>query len=637
MIVKCEQCQTRFKIPDEKVTDKGVKVRCTKCQHTFRVKREGAVDAAQNIAPGPAPAVDPFARFATGAEPNSSEATRPAFVPSAEKKSGATLAPSFAAQSSLPPQVFHEPTLVRKVPSAAPAKSEPAPFDFSAPAAPGPAPFDFSSLPPPAAAPAAPPPRAPPAVAPKPSSYEPAPFDFSVLDSPPSAPAAAPPRPAPARAEPQPSAYEPQPFDFSALDAPPAPAAPATRAATAAVPTSPFDFAAPAPPAPKPVAKAPPPKPPPAKAPSVSASPAAKAPAVKAAPPPAAAAPMTGLFGAESASDPPSPFDFGPPPPASASSSAPTNVAAAPPAPEPFDFGEQNAPPQASSVSGLPGAGLLGDLGAPDPFGIDVDADMSAEPTDRSNLSGASDDGLAAAPSDRRSLFDMSDVPAPPPEAPAVPQAPPITEVSVPVARIALKRVTADGVPVSAAQAPSSDKRRVARVVLNTLSAAALLGVVVVLTAITVNDGKLDASSFTWARLKAAFSGPAELMTFDISNGLYQTRVGRPVFYVRGEVKNRGAAASRIRVKAEILDGDDLVRSAEGWAGASPSPEDLFGIATADELDKLSQRLVQSAAELPPGEQASFLITFYEYPPELRGFRVKVTAASGAAAETAAR
>ncbi|NPC75606.1 paraquat-inducible protein A, partial [Corallococcus exiguus] len=42
MIVQCEQCQTRFKIPDEKVTEKGVKVRCTKCQNTFRVAREPA-------------------------------------------------------------------------------------------------------------------------------------------------------------------------------------------------------------------------------------------------------------------------------------------------------------------------------------------------------------------------------------------------------------------------------------------------------------------------------------------------------------------------------------------------------------------------------------------------------------------
>ena len=47
MIVKCERCQTRFKIPDEKVTDKGVKVRCTKCQHTFKVVREDSTSAAQ--------------------------------------------------------------------------------------------------------------------------------------------------------------------------------------------------------------------------------------------------------------------------------------------------------------------------------------------------------------------------------------------------------------------------------------------------------------------------------------------------------------------------------------------------------------------------------------------------------------
>src|SRR5688572_192226 len=70
MIVKCDQCQTRFKIPDEKVTEKGVKVRCTKCQHTFRVKRT-ADGTAMVVPPGggptpppPAePTSDPFAAF----------------------------------------------------------------------------------------------------------------------------------------------------------------------------------------------------------------------------------------------------------------------------------------------------------------------------------------------------------------------------------------------------------------------------------------------------------------------------------------------------------------------------------------------------------------------------------------------
>jgi predicted Zn finger-like uncharacterized protein len=86
MIVKCEQCQTRFKIPDDKVTDKGVKVRCTKCSHTFRVTRDmaqpataalPAVPALGATPAAPAPAGDPFARFGAVADPPSAEVTRP--------------------------------------------------------------------------------------------------------------------------------------------------------------------------------------------------------------------------------------------------------------------------------------------------------------------------------------------------------------------------------------------------------------------------------------------------------------------------------------------------------------------------------------------------------------------------------
>lgn len=41
MIIQCEKCQTRFRLDDSRVTDKGVKVRCTKCKHVFRVHKEG--------------------------------------------------------------------------------------------------------------------------------------------------------------------------------------------------------------------------------------------------------------------------------------------------------------------------------------------------------------------------------------------------------------------------------------------------------------------------------------------------------------------------------------------------------------------------------------------------------------------
>jgi len=47
MIIQCEQCQTRFRLDDAKVTDKGVKVRCAKCKHVFSVKREQTETEAQ--------------------------------------------------------------------------------------------------------------------------------------------------------------------------------------------------------------------------------------------------------------------------------------------------------------------------------------------------------------------------------------------------------------------------------------------------------------------------------------------------------------------------------------------------------------------------------------------------------------
>jgi predicted Zn finger-like uncharacterized protein len=77
MIVQCEQCQTRFKIPDEKVTEKGVKVRCTKCQNTFRVAREPApAVSAPPPAPTPSGQADPFQAFGE-APPPTGEVTRP--------------------------------------------------------------------------------------------------------------------------------------------------------------------------------------------------------------------------------------------------------------------------------------------------------------------------------------------------------------------------------------------------------------------------------------------------------------------------------------------------------------------------------------------------------------------------------
>lgn len=40
MIIQCEQCHTKFKLDDSKVTEKGVKVRCAKCKHIFTVHKK---------------------------------------------------------------------------------------------------------------------------------------------------------------------------------------------------------------------------------------------------------------------------------------------------------------------------------------------------------------------------------------------------------------------------------------------------------------------------------------------------------------------------------------------------------------------------------------------------------------------
>src|SRR5437868_555196 len=112
MIVKCEQCQTRFKIPDEKVTDKGVKVRCTKCGHTFRVTRESAASPSGTSTPavpppGAAPSdagFDPFEKFGPAADPPKGHSTRPGFYAEGVE---ATRAP--APPPALPPSPWSAP------------------------------------------------------------------------------------------------------------------------------------------------------------------------------------------------------------------------------------------------------------------------------------------------------------------------------------------------------------------------------------------------------------------------------------------------------------------------------------------------------------------------------------------------
>ncbi|HVP60674.1 MAG TPA: zinc-ribbon domain-containing protein, partial [Myxococcaceae bacterium] len=65
MIIACTQCHTRFKVPDGKVTARGLKVRCSRCGHTFRIYPDSGAEAGADATPAAARprGPDPFPAF----------------------------------------------------------------------------------------------------------------------------------------------------------------------------------------------------------------------------------------------------------------------------------------------------------------------------------------------------------------------------------------------------------------------------------------------------------------------------------------------------------------------------------------------------------------------------------------------
>jgi predicted Zn finger-like uncharacterized protein len=56
VVVQCPTCQSKFRIADEKVTERGVRVRCTSCKNVFPVRKAGA--SSGDSTPGPGSTVD---------------------------------------------------------------------------------------------------------------------------------------------------------------------------------------------------------------------------------------------------------------------------------------------------------------------------------------------------------------------------------------------------------------------------------------------------------------------------------------------------------------------------------------------------------------------------------------------------
>lgn len=536
MIVKCEQCQTRFKIPDDKVSDKGVKVRCTKCGNTFRVTRDMAQPPTGAFAvqppsapPPPGPEVDPFAKFGSTKEPTPQlEATRPGVF-------------------ALGVEMTRMPERRNTSPSA----------------------FDFSSL-----------------VPPKPTTLpsmpaQPAPFDFSAMSAPPApqpVPAASPNRGAFAfPSAPPPAAAAPAAFDFSTLTAPPPPA-------PAASPQ-----------------RAPP-----------SAPPANSTPAFD--------------FSSLGALNPPPPTGF------DAGSFDPLGLPPAPAwnQPPPSAPGPAVSPP--SRPSPAPAGAALVPAHVPEPGTDDFFGGALPGVTDEHPRQLLDIPEEASADEVKSALFDMPVAPVA-----SLPSPTAATEL-VPALAVPVAKAPVSSPSALAAASEQAGRRRTAfGIVINLVIAAVLVAALVVVGSALLNEGKLTRESLSFENLKGTFVSTSTLVASDISSGLYDTKGGRLVFFVRGDVTNTGASATRVSVQADIVEGAKIVRSAKGLAGAVPTAEELFNLVAADDLDKLNAKIINRAVVVEPGTSVPFLITFTEYPPDLKAFRVRVVASADTGGTTAQR
>jgi hypothetical protein len=105
------------------------------------------------------------------------------------------------------------------------------------------------------------------------------------------------------------------------------------------------------------------------------------------------------------------------------------------------------------------------------------------------------------------------------------------------------------------------------------------------------------------------------------------------VLVVRGQVTARDHLDGPVQVEAQLWDDGSLVATAQGAAGATATPEEVYASGTPGEAEALRRALDSRAADgLAAGESAPFLILFPPPAPEMRGRELRVVASAPAGA-----
>jgi predicted Zn finger-like uncharacterized protein len=162
---------------------------------------------------------------------------------------------------------------------------------------------------------------------------------------------------------------------------------------------------------------------------------------------------------------------------------------------------------------------------------------------------------------------------------------------------------------------PPSAKREIVSGALTGLVGAALAVVVVIAVSLT------EEGAGGWLGVIPK----SDVIATKVVSGLYDTASGKPVFYVRGRVENRGHKAhGAVRVVAELLGEAGADGKIETLAGAEPSPEDVYAVRSVSDAEKLRRALqgVETERRLLPGKSLPFFAVIADPPPDVQRHRL---------------
>src|SRR5207237_5109579 len=109
------------------------------------------------------------------------------------------------------------------------------------------------------------------------------------------------------------------------------------------------------------------------------------------------------------------------------------------------------------------------------------------------------------------------------------------------------------------------------------------------------------------------------LVAVQEASGVYDTAAGKPIYFVRGRIENRGRRVSGpVRVVATLVSDSGATMRAESLAGVDLGPEEVHGLRSAADAGRLMKAMAQKAdRRLPPGGSLPLLAVFADLPPNL--------------------